>query len=58
MIINALLVLHDVLSRIIEDYYSECYPGMPENDDAVADSDEEEDLSKMDNGKRKGPLNR
>ncbi|OQR71177.1 hypothetical protein BIW11_01547, partial [Tropilaelaps mercedesae] len=41
-----------------EDYYSECYPGMPENDDAVADSDEEEDLSKMDNGKRKGPLNR
>ncbi|XP_022660432.1 protein Red-like [Varroa destructor] len=50
----------DKLARLTqqEDYYSECYPGMPENDDAVADSDEEEDLSKMDNGKRKGPLNR
>jgi len=41
-----------------EDYYSECYPGMPENDDAIVDSDEEEDLSKMDTGKKKGPLNR
>lgn len=36
------------------DGYAECYPGAPENDDAIIDSDDEADYSKMDNGSKKG----
>ena len=32
----------------IIDHYAECYPGMTEMDDAIDDSDEEADYSKMD----------
>lgn len=38
------------------DSYMECYPGMME--EAAYDSDEEADFSKMDMGKKKGPLTR
>ena len=34
--------------------YAECYPGAPENDDAILDSDDEVDYSKMDLGTKKG----
>ena len=30
------------------DHYAECYPGMTEMNDAIDDSDEEADYSKMD----------
>lgn len=40
------------------DSYAECYPGAPENDDAIIDSDDETDYSKMDNSAKKGLLNR
>ncbi|EDV19928.1 uncharacterized protein TRIADDRAFT_64358 [Trichoplax adhaerens] len=40
------------------DYYAECYPGAMEVDDAMADSDEEADYSKMDMGNKKGPVGR
>ncbi|KAH9394441.1 hypothetical protein TYRP_004493 [Tyrophagus putrescentiae] len=35
------------------DGYAECYPGAPENDDAIIDSDDEADYSKMDNSNSK-----
>lgn len=38
--------------------YAECYPGAPENDDAILDSDDEVDYSKMDVGTKKGMVNR
>lgn len=38
--------------------YAECYPGAPENDDAVLDSDDEVDYSKMDLGNKKGLIGR
>ena len=38
------------------DHYAECYPGMTEMNDAIDDSDEEADYSKMDLGNKKGPL--
>ncbi|KAI2807734.1 hypothetical protein BLOT_005673 [Blomia tropicalis] len=40
------------------DSYAECYPGAPENDDAILDSDDEVDFSKMDTGTKKGTVNR
>jgi len=40
------------------DSYAECYPGAVEMDDAVNDSDEDADYSKMDMGNKKGPLKR
>jgi len=40
------------------DHYAECYPGMTEMDDAIDDSDEEADYSKMDLGNKKGPIGR
>ena len=40
------------------DGYAECYPGLAEMDDAVIDSDDEADFSKMDMGNKKGPLGR
>ena len=36
--------------------YSECYPGLGEFDDAMGESDDEVDFSKMDNGNKKGPI--
>lgn len=38
--------------------YAECYPGAPENDDAILDSDDEVDFTKMDSGVKKGAVNR
>ena len=40
------------------DGYAECYPGLAEMDDALADSDDEADFSKMDMGNKKGPVGR
>ena len=37
-----------VFTLRIPDHYAECYPGMTEMDDAIDDSDEEADYSKMD----------
>merc|ERR1719270_1155956 len=42
----------------VPDHYAECYPGMTEMDDAIDDSDEEADYSKMDLGNKKGPIGR
>merc|ERR1712183_61958 len=42
----------------IPDHYAECYPGMTEMNDAIDDSDEEADYSKMDLGNKKGPIGR
>lgn len=45
--------------RIVEpESYAECYPGAPENDDAILDSDDEADYSKMDVGSKKNFVNR
>lgn len=38
--------------------YDECYPGFAESYDAMGDSDEETDFSKMDMGNKKGPMGR
>lgn len=46
------------LERDMPESYAECYPGAPENEDAVADSDDEVDYSKMDMGNKKGPVGR
>lgn len=40
-----------------EDVYAECYPGIEMND-AMDDSDDEVDYSKMDLGNKKGPVGR
>jgi len=40
------------------DGYMECYPGLAEMDDAIGDSDDEADFSKMDLGNKKGPVGR
>lgn len=40
------------------DSYAECYPGMAEMNDAVDDSDDDADYSKMDMGNKKGPVKR
>ncbi|XP_050688454.1 protein Red-like isoform X2 [Eriocheir sinensis] len=40
------------------DYYTECYPGMAEMQDAIDDSDDEADYTKMDMGNKKGPVGR
>ena len=40
------------------DSYAECYPGMEEMADAVDDSDDEADYTKMDMGNKKGPVKR
>lgn len=42
----------------VPDSYAECYPGAPENDDAIMDSDDEVDYTKMDMGNKKGTVNR
>ena len=41
-----------------QDEYAEYYPGLAEMDDALADSDDETDFSKMDMGNKKGPVGR
>ncbi|KAH6935621.1 hypothetical protein HPB50_007072 [Hyalomma asiaticum] len=46
------------LDRDLPESYAECYPGAPENEDAVADSDDEVDYTKMDLGNKKGPIGR
>lgn len=38
--------------------YAECYPGLVEMNDAIEDSDDEVDYSKMDMGNKKGPIGR
>ncbi|XP_053212466.1 protein Red-like [Panonychus citri] len=38
--------------------YAECYPGAPENDDAILDSDDEVDFTKMDVGSKKATVGR
>ncbi|XP_071509960.1 protein Red-like [Diadema antillarum] len=40
------------------DSYLECYPGAMETADALDDSDDEVDYSKMDQGNKKGPVGR
>ncbi|XP_054162018.1 protein Red-like [Oppia nitens] len=46
------------LDNDVPDSYAECYPGAPENDDAILDSDDEVDYSKMDLGNKKGVVGR
>ncbi|CAG2102268.1 unnamed protein product, partial [Medioppia subpectinata] len=46
------------LDQEMPESYAECYPGAPENDDAVLDSDDEVDYSKMDLGNKKGVIGR
>jgi len=41
-----------------DNFYTECYPDMAEMHDAIEDSDEEADYTKMDLGNRKGPIGR
>jgi len=49
----------DAASLMSSDYgYAECYPGLMEMEDAIGDSDEETDYSKMDMGNKKGPVGR
>ncbi|XP_022250197.1 protein Red-like isoform X2 [Limulus polyphemus] len=50
--------LSSKLEREIPESYAECYPGAPEYDDALDDSDDEVDYSKMDMGNKKGPIGR
>lgn len=38
--------------------YAECYPGLEEMQDAIDDSDDEVDYTKMDLGNKKGPVGR
>lgn len=38
--------------------YAECYPGLDEMHDAIEDSDDEADYTKMDLGNKKGPVGR
>lgn len=38
--------------------YAECYPGLDEMNDAIDDSDDEVDYTKMDLGNKKGPIGR
>ncbi|XP_063240527.1 protein Red [Bacillus rossius redtenbacheri] len=38
--------------------YAECYPGLEEMQDAIEDSDDEVDYTKMDLGNKKGPIGR
>lgn len=38
--------------------YAECYPGLREMDDAIDDSDDSVDYTKMDAGNKKGPIGR
>lgn len=48
----------NLLSRLAAEPegYAECYPGLREMDDAIEDSDDEADYTKMDIGNKKGPI--
>ncbi|CAG0898092.1 unnamed protein product [Darwinula stevensoni] len=48
----------EILSRSVPEGYAECYPGLEEMNDAIEDSDEEVDYTKMDMGNKKGPIGR
>merc|ERR1719419_838716 len=50
--------LAGMMEASANDGYAECYPGLAEMDDAVIDSDDEADYSKMDMGNKKGPVGR
>jgi len=50
--------LSNKLDQDMPESYAECYPGAPENDDAILDSDDEVDYSKMDLGNKKGLIGR
>lgn len=50
--------LKKLKSRTEIDSYAECYPGMMESADAIDDSDDEVDYTKMDQGNKKGPVGR
>eukprot|EP00731_Ephydatia_muelleri_P030658 Em0022g172a len=41
-----------------QEHYAECYPGLAETADALYDSDEDVDYTKMDMGNKKGPVRR
>ncbi|KAF2355301.1 RED-like N-terminal [Trinorchestia longiramus] len=46
-------------SKLLEEnFYTECYPDMAEMHDAIDDSDDEADYTKMDLGNKKGPIGR
>lgn len=49
-----------LLSRLAQEPegYAECYPGLDEMQDAIDDSDDEVDYTKMDLGNKKGPVGR
>uniref|UniRef100_A0A1B6D3C8 RED-like N-terminal domain-containing protein n=1 Tax=Clastoptera arizonana TaxID=38151 RepID=A0A1B6D3C8_9HEMI len=49
-----------ILSRLTAEPtgYAECYPGQDEMQDAIDDSDDEVDYTKMDLGNKKGPVGR
>ena len=49
----------DKVGKILRepDHYAECYPGMTEMNDAIDDSDEEADYSKMDLVKKYKKIN-
>lgn len=51
-------VISRLKSRTEIDSYAECYPGMMESADAIDDSDDEVDYTKMDQGNKKGPVGR
>lgn len=50
----------NLLSRLTHEPtgYAECYPGLDEMQDAIDDSDDEVDYTKMDSGNKKGPIGR
>lgn len=47
-----------IKTKICINSYAECYPGMMESADAIDDSDDEVDYTKMDKGNKKGPIGR
>jgi len=51
-------VINRLKSKTDIDSYAECYPGMAESADAIDDSDDEADYTKMDQGNKKGPVGR
>eukprot|EP00096_Caligus_rogercresseyi_P008511 TRINITY_DN2745_c0_g1_i1.p1 TRINITY_DN2745_c0_g1~~TRINITY_DN2745_c0_g1_i1.p1 ORF type:complete len:583 (+),score=178.61 TRINITY_DN2745_c0_g1_i1:62-1810(+) len=48
----------EMMSKKEPEGYAECYPGLVEMNDAIDDSDDEVDYSKMDLGNKKGPVGR
>lgn len=55
---QAATTVNPVLTRLAREPegYAECYPGLQEMDDAIDDSDDEVDYTKMDLGNKKGPV--